>query len=165
MDFDRFLSQLSPTELSSLRSKVDSRLGEGTQIEPDDPLLEAVFRSLSSTLGNLNYPTMPFRVFRQKQDFEKFKSKAVQISTYVRKSFKPRSVIEFDFCYQLCFKLLGTWLQDIGVPLNYRTLINNSDRIASLVDQAFPGYAGAGFLQRVIQAGSHGRGRARRLPA
>lgn len=165
MDLDRFLEQLSPAELSSLHSKVESRLGPGTQIEPDDPLLESVFRALSSTLGDLGHPTMPFQVFRHKQDFERFKAKAIQLSNYVRKAFKPRSVIEFDFCYKLCFKLLGAWLQDVGVPRNYRTLINNSDRIASLVNEAFPGYGQSGFLHRIIQAGSHGRKRARSLPA
>jgi hypothetical protein len=170
MDFDRFLDQLSSTELTSLRSKVDSRLGPptSTAIEPDDPVLEAIFRPLSSTLTNFGHPKMPFAVFRGRQDFELFRTKAVHITKYVRKAFHPKSVIEFDFCYKLCFKLLGNWLQDIGVPLSYRTLINNSDRIASLVDQSFPGYRQAGFLHRIIQAQREkpsGRERARRFSA
>ena len=167
MNFDRFLDQLSPTELSSLRAKVASRESpQEANADPDDPDLEAVFRALSAALGNYGHHQLPYRVFQGKQDFGPFRKKAVQISKYIKKAFQPKSTVEFDFCCKLCFRLLGQWLQDIGVPLGYRTLVNNSDRVPSLIDQAFPGYISAGILNRVIQANlHHGRARTRSLPA
>lgn len=158
MDFDGFLDQLSPPELTVLRSKVETRLGpQATLIEPDDPVLEEVFRALSTTLGNRGYPKMSYRVFQRKQDFQAFRKKAPTLARWIRKAFRPKTTPEFDFCAALCFKLLGNWLGELGVPLSYRTLVNNAERIAPLIDQAFPGYQSAGFLNRVIGTQVEGR--------
>jgi hypothetical protein len=54
----------------------------------------------------------------------------------------------------LIFQLLvclGNYLHKIDVPVTITTITNNIHHIPFSVDQAFPGYAEAGFLRSIIQ--------------
>lgn len=150
MNYESLLQGLPPDELRRLHAKIASRLTEPvatTRQEEISPVYDAISRNL--TVQGIR--GIPWAVFQSSRDFKAFEDKAAWLTKFIRASFKPKNRIEFAYCANLVIKLLVAWMQDINIPLSYRTCINNLDRISVLVDDAFPGYRRAGLLNSIIQ--------------
>ena len=52
--------------------------------------------------------------------------------------------------YAMLAMLVSSYLNDIGVPITLKTLLNSFHKFPSLVDKAFPGYVESGLIHMVL---------------
>lgn len=157
MNFDSFLDSMPEDELKRLHAKIANRLGSDStitkEVKPNSgsDQLGLVYEAFSQILSSKGFRTIPWNRFQESRDLSAFTTKGEWLISYARKNFKPETRIQLSYTLILLTKLLTEWLEKINVPLSYRTLINNLDRIPSLVDESFPGYGKAGLLPAVVK--------------
>lgn len=59
---------------------------------------------------------------------------------------------ELFILFQLYSDLICEYLQEIGVPIHLKTVVQSSEQFPGLLNKAYPGYLKSGLLKFLIQA-------------
>ena len=149
------LDQLSPESLQRVKWKIDRKLQKTkTQKGKETDSEESLFYSvLKDTLEYYCYgKVMPYQTFKRGKFYKSYKEKFPVVQEFMQQHFPDAKLVERKMIYRtfsrLIIKRINQW-EDVEVRIG--TCAVNVDRIPSLVDRAFPGYAKNGLLSMLIK--------------
>jgi hypothetical protein len=90
-------------------------------------------------------------------NFDDFRGGVDVLLKFIAKHLKPKTRAELSGAVFLVLRVLIGRMQELDVPVGYRTLTQALHRTAVEVDAAFPGYVRSGLLPCILSAANSGR--------
>ena len=144
------------TLLEDLRFRLDRNkrpaLGAVAPRQAWTALEQDVWLALSRELLNrLHLETTPLTVFAHSFGAEKYKAIVTRLDAYVQTACdEPLHRTHKVALFRCAFGCVIEHFQEAGIPVTPTSILSNAARIPQIVDEAFPDYASARLLHRVV---------------
>ena len=144
------LSALSPTERSTIRTRLsaldslDDGPSNGVQKQEHG---NEVLHAICSFMQQKGLETTPASMLIRSPQYRAFATKCPLVIEFLG----PLSKLERETLLFIGVGLLYDNLCKMGVVVTTRTLMSHIHRLPGCINRAFPGYAGAGYLKRIVR--------------
>jgi len=148
MKFEKILSavpNLSQKQLRQLRARIDLLTKSPSYDGEEQLFLDAINRVVKSYAGG----AMPMSVMVKQTYAPKFRSGAHAADEFISEHIKPEDRLQRRAAMLLIVRAASCFLDSRSIPVKHRTLVDQLESPAAMMDHAFPGYARAGLLRMV----------------
>lgn len=152
-DVTEHLADLTSVELQQV-IQLAKTLQQTKGVAAESPEVLLFFNTLCEEVTmytSFEHPPLSIFKGRDKKSFNKVIKLVAIIQTWsdsvdadIQTRLKKRNL------YATLAMLVGSYLDDIGVPITLKTLLNSFHKFPSLVDQAFPGYVQSGLFNMAL---------------
>lgn len=144
------VDKLNPTELDEVieacllrKHKTDTTTNRNDQI---------FYQALERALATIGHKLSPYHVFAKQPLGKNLHAAVAKIDDFVRRAVKSQAKTwDFAAAYGIIAYLLLEDVRRLQIPVGPKTLLEAVDRLASIFDDAFPGYVASGLAGRILQ--------------
>lgn len=149
---DEVISKLPTLETKDLKKLVAAAnhilKSRDDLIDQANPDWELLHDSIQRTLTKNGVKGGP--MLKQSGLKKEYGEKYEEVEKYVWEHFRHLNRVQKIQLFNICAAILYKNLADWGKFMSYRTMILNVDKIPTFMENAFPGYAKAGVLDKII---------------
>jgi hypothetical protein len=141
------LSKLSRSEQRAVYDTLGHQFSQAKDYTPSTIEAET-WDAITDALG---LGKMPISTFIASYGKSKYRKACADVRAYViGAAGAQRKPVTLELT-KVCLRCLAAMLKSWDMPLSATILMNNVPHLATAVDRAFPGYAAAGLLVRVVK--------------
>jgi hypothetical protein len=144
-----YLSTLDIDELKEVRGRIELLLSDKEVDRTKETIALDYIRDTLLNRGKVAHNTRAD--LRRHPDYEEFTSWMENIIEYIDHEFKPSRQAEWVKIFHLLLALEAKFLDDMNIPISFRSITRNLDKIPGLVRTAFPGYRENNFLPLLLK--------------
>jgi hypothetical protein len=146
--FDK-LGDMSKQDLKELKTKLNV-LTSGDEMELEHSSL--IYNALTQALQKRSLSCPPYALFKKNSLFGKFCEQLEMISPFTEVMANTVTKTQMFGSFVYFTEMVMEDIDNQGIPVSLRTVINHLDTLPGLVDRSFPGYTQAGLIGWAVDA-------------